>query len=242
MDQRETERLIRDLSSDEIKNCSLLNFVRENRVLSIDRIGGSVLVRGRSDQDWVYASSSDPSELRLLAQRLSHDDDYLAAIEPWMVPVLRRDREIAWSLPMVRFTLMDGVALPEVEGATEPLSPDDAASVCEHSDYAEFISLDYARSRILAGPAVGVREDDVLVAWCMTQDDGAMGFLHVVDRCRNRGYGRRVTLALAAELRRLGRRPFAYISETNGPAISLVTKLGFERGEAVQWFWLAGAG
>jgi uncharacterized protein YecE (DUF72 family) len=51
-----------------------------------------------------------------------------------------------------------------------------------------------------------------------------------------------LVLALAAELRRLGRRPFAYLSETNGPAISLVTKLGFERGEAVQWFRLAGAG
>jgi 8-oxo-dGTP diphosphatase len=238
MDRSEIERLISDLAVDEIRNCSILNFVRENRVQSIDRVGGSVLVRGRSDQDWVYASSSDPSELRLLARRLSEGDDHYAAIEPWMVPILRRDRDVAWNLPMVRFTLPDSVALPDVEGATEPLSPDDASSVYEHSNYAEFISLDYARSRILAGPAVGVRENGVLVAWAMTQDDGAMGFLHVIDQYRKRGFGRRITIALAAELRRRGRRPFAYISETNAPAISLVTTLGFESGEAIQWFRL----
>ena len=242
MDRREIERLIGDLAIDEVRNCSILNFVRENRVLSIYRVGTSTLVRGRSDRDWIYASSSNPSELRLLARRLSEDDEYYAAIEPWMVSILRRDREIAWSLPMVRFTLRDWIALPEADGATVPLSQDDAPTVYEHSDYAEFISLDYARTRILAGPAFGVREDDVLVAWCMTQDDGAMGFLHVVDQYRNRGYGRRITIALAAELRRLGRRPFAYISESNGSAISLVTALGFERGEAVQWFRLIGAG
>jgi ribosomal protein S18 acetylase RimI-like enzyme len=238
MDRREIERLISDLAVDEIRNCSILNFVRENRVLSIDRVGGSVLVRGRSDRDWVYASSSDPSELRLLARRLSEGDDHYAAIEPWMVPILRRDRDIAWNLPMVRFTLPDSAALPDLEGAAEPLSPDDASNVYEHSNYAEFISPEYARSRILAGPAVGVRENGVLVAWGMTQDDGAMGFLHVIDKYRNRGYGRRITIALAAELRRRNRRPFAYISETNSSAISLVTALGFERGEAIQWFRL----
>jgi ribosomal protein S18 acetylase RimI-like enzyme len=238
MDGMEIERLVGDLAGDEIRNCSILNFVRDNRVLSVDRAGGSVLVRGRSDQDWVYASSSDPAELGLLARRLSGGDDYFAAIEPWMVPILRRDREIAWSLPMVRFTLPDRAALPEIDGATEALTPGDASVVYEHSDYAEFISLDYARSRILAGPALGVREHGVLAAWGMTQDDGAMGFLHVIDAYRKKGYGRRITIALAAELRRRDRLPFAYISEANHGAIALVTALGFERGEAVRWFRL----
>lgn len=238
MDPREIESLIGDLAADETRNCSILNFVRENPVLSIDRVGGSVLVRGRSDQTWIYASSSDPEELGRLARGLTAGDDYYAAIEPWMVPTLRRGREIAWSLSMVRFTLPAGASLPATEGAVEPLSPTDAAAVFEHSDYADYISADYARSRIVIGPAVGVREGGKLVAWGMTQDDGAMGFLHVIDQYRNRGYGRRVTIALAAELRRRDRLPFAYISQTNGPAIALVSGLGFERGGAVQWFRL----
>lgn len=238
MDQREIRSLIRDLAVDEVRNCSILNFVRGNRVLSIDRIGGSVLIRGRSDQDWIYASSTDPGELGLLARRLSEGDDYYAAVEPWMAPILRRDRRIVWDLTMVRFTLPDGVPLPEAENATEPLTAHDASTVYGHSDYAEFISLEYARSRILAGPAVGVRDDGVLVAWGMTQDDGALGFLHVIGQCRKRGYGRSITIALAAELRRRGLRPFAHISENNCAAISLVTTLGFERRETVQWFRL----
>jgi 8-oxo-dGTP diphosphatase len=238
MDRTEIERLVGDLAGHETRNFSILNFVRDNLVLSVDRVGGSVLVRGRSDQDWVYASSSAPAELGLLARRLSEGDDHFAAIEPWMVPILRRDREIAWSLPMVRFALPDRAALPELDGETEALTPGDATVVYEHSDYAEFISLDYARSRILAGPALGVREDGVLAAWGMTQDDGALGFLHVIDAHRKKGYGRRITIALAAELRRRHRPPFAYISAANHGAISLVTGLGFERGATVEWFRL----
>lgn len=238
IDRKKIEAIASDLAVDRTRNCSLLNFIRDNRVLSIDRVGGSFLVRGRSDHDWVYASGSDPGELGMLARRLSEKDEYFAAIEPWMVPLLRGERGMAWSLPMVRFILPDAVALPVVEAATEALSPDDAVVVYEDSNYADFISLDYARSRILAGPAVGVREDDMLVAWGMTQDDGAMGFLHVLQPYRQRGFGRRITIALATELRRRGRLPFAHISESNGSAISLVTTLGFERGEAVQWFRL----
>lgn len=238
VDTTRIEAITRDLAVDQTRNCSLLNFMRDNRVLSIDRVGGSVLVRGRSDQDWVYASSSDPAELGMLAHRLSKKDEYFAAIEPWMVPLLCGEREIAWSLSMVRFILPGRVALPAVEWATEGLSPGDAVVVYEHSNYADFISLDYARRRILAGPAVAVREDGMLVAWGMTQDDGAMGFLHVLGPYRHRGFGRRITIVLATELRRRGRLPFAHISETNGSAISLVTTLGFERGEAIQWFRL----
>ena len=44
MDRREIDRLISDLAVDETRNCSILNFVRENRVLSIDR--GHVVAAG----------------------------------------------------------------------------------------------------------------------------------------------------------------------------------------------------
>ena len=238
MDQREIDSLIRDLSFDELRNCSIISFVRENPVLGIERAGSSVLVRGRSDRIWTYVSSADPEELERLAGGLSKTDEYFGAIEPWMVPTLRRDRAVAWELPMLRFFLPAGKTLPEAEVEVEPLSPDDAATVFRHSDYAEFISEEYSRSRIVAGPAVGIRKDGALVAWGMTQDDGAMGFLHVIERCRNRGYGRCITIALARELRRRGRLPYAYISSTNAPSIALVETLGFEPGGMVLWFRL----
>lgn len=226
------------LAEDPVRNCSLIEFVRRNPVRSIERAGMSVLVRGHSDHTWVYISSAAPDELELLAGRLTDGDDRFAVIEEWMLPILVRGRETAWSLPMVRFVLPAAAALPDAVAEVAALTPDDAAHIYEHSNYREYISIDYARDCIRGGPSVGIREDGVLVAWAMTQDDGAMGFLHVLDGFRHKGFGRSLTIALAAELRVQRKLPFAYIDARNAAAISLVTSLGFVRDRNVQWFQL----
>jgi 8-oxo-dGTP diphosphatase len=76
---------------------------------------------------------------------------------------------------------------------------------------------------------VAVHENSELVAWAMTQDDGAMGFLHVLKKYRNRGYGRSVTVALIDKLRQQNKTPFACIEENNRNALGLVSNLGFAR-------------
>ena len=238
IDDTQLEQLVGELAADELRNCSLIQFVRANRVLGIERVGGSVLVRGQSDERWVYVSSVRPVELEILATRLVADDDHFAAIEEWMVPILRGDRHLVWRLPMVRFVLPDGADLPAVDGAGGELGAADAPHVYEHSNYREFISVEYARTCVVSGPSVAIREEGLLVAWAMTQDDGAMGFLHVLEGHRHRGYGRRAALALAHQIRDRGRRPFAYVSESNVAAIGLVAELGFVRDRPVEWFQL----
>lgn len=226
------------LAEDPVRNCSLIEFVRRNPVQSIERCGKSVLVRGHSDHTWVYISSAAPDELEILAGRLTDRDDRFAVIEEWMLPTLVRERETAWSLPMVRFVLPDAAVLPEAVAEVSVLTPDDAAHIYEHSNYREYISIEYAKDCIRGGPSVAMREQGLLAAWAMTQDDGAMGFLHVLDACRHKGYGRNLTIALAAQLRSQRRLPFAYIAGHNSAAISLVTSLGFVRDRNVQWFQL----
>src|SRR5512140_3415302 len=112
MHPQQIKALLETLAEDEVRNCSMIEFVRRNPVDAIEREGAAILVRGRSDHTWLYVSSPDPEELERLAAKLTDDDDHFAAIEEWMFPMLARGRETAWSLPMVRFVLPDSVVLP----------------------------------------------------------------------------------------------------------------------------------
>lgn len=229
------DALIALLEKDARRNVNVLHFIAANPVLGMARVGDSVLVRGRSDRPWVFVSSADQEELAALVGELGAQDDHFAAIEDWMVPILTAGKEVVWDLSMIQFVLPDDVRLPESEHTTCPLSVTDARRVYETSAYRDVLSRAYVKDRILRGPSVSIHEGGQPVAWAMTQDDGAMGFLHVLERYRGQGYGRAVALALANALRKRGQRPFAYIEEDNHRAIRLVTKLGFERDKRVHW-------
>jgi len=51
-------------------------------------------------------------------------------------------------------------------------------------------------SRITNGESSCIQESDKLIAWAITQDDGDIGFLHVLPEHRKMGYGRIVTMDL----------------------------------------------
>lgn len=239
MGQEAIDELLEFLRRDEPRNGGIANFLQNGGMLGVRRVGNSVHVRGRSDFVWNFFSSENEDELRRLVERLGDDDDRFAAVEDWMVPLLARGRAVAWTLPMVRFALPHGTGLPAIDGEVGGLDADDARHIYEHSKYQQYISVEYTRDCILRGPGVAIRDGNLLVAWAMTQDDGAMGFLQVLDGYQRRGYGRRATIALASELRRLGRLPFAYVAEDNRNSIGLLASLGFVRDRRVQWLQLA---
>ena len=61
------EKIIAFLQQDVIKNMNMLYFMENNPVHHLERIGDSVILRGQSDQRWVYISS--PNEQELQGQR-----------------------------------------------------------------------------------------------------------------------------------------------------------------------------
>jgi 8-oxo-dGTP diphosphatase len=239
VDEGELDGLVRWLSADERRNASIVNFLRRNEILGVSRVGGSVHVRGRSDYVWNWFSSENAGELRKLVDRLDASDDRFAAVEEWMMPIVSRGRGLAWSLPMVRYLLPREVELPARDGEVEPLVEDDAVVIYESSKYREHISVDYTRVCIRSGPGVAIREEGRLVAWAATQDDCAMGFLQVLETHQRRGFARRLTVALATELRKRGLLPFAYVAEDNVKSIGLLASLGFVRDRNVAWFQVA---
>ncbi len=237
MTAEERKAVISFLKKDEIKNINMLNFMESYPVISLERIGSSVLLRGVSDCRWIYISSADDRELKDVAERLTEEDRTFAAIEEWMLPTLVRGRALSWELSMTRLVLPGEVSFPKAPLSTiSPLSPDDAEYIYEHSIYQKVTRPDYIRGRIRGGPSAGVRESGKLVAWLMTQDDGSIGVLHVLDEERGRGYAHELTVYLIGRLREQGRLPFVQIEETNTKSMGVALSVGFRKDRRIRWF------
>ena len=234
----ERKAIISLLKKDEIKNINMLNFMESYPVRSLERIGNSVLLRGVSDCLWVYISSPDERELKDVAERLTEEDRDFAAIEEWMLPILiPRGRTLSWELSMTRLVLPEHVAFPKaLLSPLTPLSLDDADYIYEHSIYQNVTRPDFIRGRIQGGPSAGIRDSGKLAAWLMTQDDGSIGVLHVLDEYRGRGYAYDLTVYLIARLREQGRLPFVNIEDTNTKSMNLALKLGFRKDRRIHWF------
>ncbi|MCK4806335.1 MAG: GNAT family N-acetyltransferase [Candidatus Aegiribacteria sp.] len=237
--QMQTESIERFLKKDTIRNLNMLYFMETNPVHTLERTGDSVLMRGTSDHRWVYISSPDEQELRALSARLTGEDRYFAVIEDWMLPVITSNRKIEWQLSCMKLVLPEEVAFSEIPltGIT-PLSVDDVQYLHENSIYQSFSSPDYIRERIQRGPGAGIRESGQLVAWILTHDDSAIGFLHVLEAHRKKGYAYNLTVHMIQQLRQRGRIPFVQIEESNIKSISLAQKLGFKETYKVNWLSL----
>ena len=154
-----------------------------------------------------------------------------------MVPVVVRNRPLGWELSMTRLILPRDVAFPESPlPHIGPLSPEDADHVHANSIYQKVMSPDYVRGRIQSGPSAGVRVSGKLVAWLMTQDDGSIGVLHVLDEYRRRGYARDLTVYLVRRLREREKSLFVHIEEGNTSSIDLAVRLGFRKDRRLCWF------
>jgi len=91
----------------------------------------------------------------------------------------------------------------------------------------------YVRSRAEGGPSAGVYVDGELVAWNLTHletdDVVMMGFLHVLDAHRGKGYAKSVGTALARQVLAKGKTPCCHVYVDNAPSIRLTEALGFRR-------------
>ncbi len=226
------------LSKDKERNINILNFIQAYPVMSYERVGDSVFIRGESNEIWTYISSDSRNELEHLMNRYLSGDSFFAAVEDWMVPVITKDREIRGEIYMMQYLLPDEVRLPESTLNFVPLEATDAAYVYKNSLYRKYFSLDYVQDRIARGMSVALHRQGQLIAWAITHDDGALGFLHVLPDHRRKGYGYQTILALARKVRKQGEKPFAYIEEDNERAIRLVTQLGFIKQKRVCWLTL----
>jgi 8-oxo-dGTP diphosphatase len=223
------------LKENEYENQSIVNFIENNPIFNTEIVGNSVLVRGLSDQAWVYISSNDKAEFRKIIKPLNNEDKFFAAVEEWMIPHITVGRTIAWEIKTTRYILPPHVALPEIVGNIEPLNAKDANFIHKYSMYHQFTNSNYFKDRIYKGYSAGITENGKLIAWVLTQDDGAVAFLYVMKEQRRKGYANAVTLALLNKIRKTGRQPYVYISDESKEAKELALNFGFEKEKKVRW-------
>lgn len=226
------------LENDKVKNVSIINFIRNYKIGTVDILGVSVLVRGRSDEDWIYISCKSCANLIQLLEGLDEEDKCFAAIEDWMLPYIIKGSEVRSRLTSIKLVYDKNTPLPPVKANVTRLSTADARYVFDNSIYKGYISVPYIEERIDRGMALGIREDGRLIAWAITHDDGAIGFLNVLEEYREKGYGTRITAAIINKLLELGELPFVHIQEENTKSMNLAFKVGFRMDRRMHWIKL----
>ena len=226
-----------DFIEENIKtNLSLLGFIEENPIYSAERTGNSVLVRGISDYAWTYIESNDEEELKVLLKRLTPEDNYFAAIPDWIVPHIINKRKTLWDIRTYQYHLPENVTLPDTTPIQIlPLLPSDAEHIHNYTTYKIALMPTYLKDRILKDYSACIRQDDQLIAWILTHDDGAIGCLHVLDEYRNKHYGLAACSNLCQKLRNTGKKPFCYLGEANLHTEGFFTKIGFKKTIPANW-------
>ena len=162
--------------------------------------------------------------------------------EEWMRP-LAESR--ARHLDLSRYWLfrLDAEDFVDHEAAgVRPLGPEWASLVAHHWS-PDWEATGYVRSRINAGPAFAIFDGGKPVAWVLTHVEtptvSVIGFIHVLDPYRRRGYALSLTSAMVKDILRRGKLPALHVQTENTASLDLVCKLGFRRlkrqlfGEAV---------
>jgi 8-oxo-dGTP diphosphatase len=235
MNKPDLTEVIQSLLTDKIANMSIIGFISENPVTAVIREGNSVLIKGLSDEEWIYIFSKNDNELRKLLNRLTEKDRYFASLEDWMIPILNEKKKFDWTLSTIRWYLPDDVEVPDNKIKTFPIIIEHIGLIISQSKYKQFLTSRYLEERIIKSLSAGIYDNENLVAWGLTHDDGALGSLNVIEEYRGKRYGTEILLSLIRQCRELGKIPFAQIEETNQKAIKLVTKLGFIKDRRVTW-------
>lgn len=226
---------IKYLKADIELNIAYLNFMESNPITAVYRSGESLLFRGTSDRDWVYVKSDDQGELADLVRVLEDSDRHFGLIQAWMLPLLAMGRSPVWKMTSLQLQLPLNKKLPDIGSTPTKLRPEHAEVIYSLWPYANVTTLAYTRERIARGFSAAIFRNEDPVAWAITHDDGAIGFLYVLEEYRGHGYAQDVTIDIAMQMRALGKPAFVHIEPDNEKSLTLARKLGFIQKGEVMW-------
>lgn len=187
----------------------------------------------RRPGEWTgVALAGDPEAARSLLARVPSGPYFLflgdATLEtPWRTEVGGVE---GWRPARLQRLDSDGfVDLQDHEVA--PLREEHASLVARRWSPDWDGAWEYVASRIREGLSFAVYEDGEPVAWNLTHFEsdrvGMMGFLHVEEPHRGRGYAKAVGSALARAILAREKVPVLHVFEDNVPSLHLTARLGF---------------
>jgi len=181
----------------------------------------------------------DPKTAQALMPAWPKGEVFLHLSEEWMFPLVEGRAETFDGGVFWLFEL-DAKDFVDREGAAvRPLEPEWGEMVGKVWDPDWDRVGPYVRAKIEAGHAYAVYEDGKPVAWAMphfeTPTVSMMGFLHVLEPFRGKGYARSVASALAKDILARGKVPALHVKTDNVPSLELTASLGFHRVKTQVW-------
>ena len=225
------------LETNKTRNINIINFIKTYPVYFIGIKGNSVLVKGHSDENWVYISSRK-EEFGNVLQLIDKNDTCFAVLDDWMIYSIINGRKVEVSLSSLKLVYEGNTLKQEFEEKIHKLNLEHAQYIYDKSKYKNVVTVDYIAERIQNGIAYGIFDKGILAAWAITHDDGAIGFLNVIGKYRRKGYAYALTARIINALLEKDDIPFVHIEETNEPSLNLAKKIGFKEERRVSWIKL----
>jgi GNAT superfamily N-acetyltransferase len=183
--------------------------------------------------------SADPNAAQQVLEAWPRGPTFFHLSEEWMLSLVE-PRIGAWDGGVFWLFELDPKDFRgEVRHEVRPLGPEWADLVAKVWDPEWDQAADYVRARIAAGHAYAVYVDGEPVAWAFlhleTPRVSLMGFLHVLEGHRGKGYARSVSSALAKDVLARGKIPALHVKTDNAPSLELTASLGFHRVRKQVW-------
>ena len=214
---------------------SLKGFISNYPIKEISQQGNSFIILGESDHLWAYIWSNSKNELIKLIETYDYKTRYFASIKDWEKSVIKKYNNVEWELTTKRFILPENIEVNCPKNKVLKLQPDDADYIYNNSNYKEVTSTGYIKERIQNGVSAGIIKNNKLVAWGLTHDDNALGFLHVIKTYRKQGLAIDITKSLVNQLKRESKPVFVNIESDNFKSIGLAEKIGFCFDKNISW-------
>jgi len=237
--------IINHLNKNRIKNISMIGVIDNYGIASSLQYKDSLLITAETDHLWAHISSSSEKELIGLLKKFNYKSNYFASLENWMIPIISNDRKIEWELKTERLILANKTEINSnfkkkkykkgEQIVIKELKSADADFIFENSHYQDFTSESYIKERLELDSSAGIYIQGEPAGWGLTHDDGAIGFIHVRDDFRKRGYAGLIMKKLIADKRKDNKDVFLNVEMDNLKAKKLFYSLGFEFDRMISW-------
>lgn len=186
----------------------------------------------------LVVASERPEALVPVLEELPDGEYGLSSVDLAFVPALEEILDVELNTPVWLFRLDPDRFRPHAVVETEPVRAEDAPIIAEHWN-PERDAVDYVRGRIREGITSAIYRGGEPVAWDMTHFETdtvvMLGFLHVREPWRGKGYAKTVTTANVRKVLARGKIPCAQVFQDNEVSLNLTESMGFVRVKQQAW-------
>ena len=224
------------LDREPVRYAHVIHMVRlppeEVRLWVDDRQRPRAVLAVRPETGGLTAAAAPAANLRRLVDLPPAGRYRFTSVDLGLVPYLEEGFETEWGTPVWLYRMAPEDLRPTREAETRPVRPSEADMIAAHWSPNRDRRA-YVRRRIEEGITSGIEVDGELVAWDMTHFETdrvvMLGFLHVKEAYRGRGFAKTVTTATAGKVFAKGKVAAAQVFEDNRASLRLTEGMGFRR-------------